>query len=175
MHEDTLQQRMHRRLMPFSSACRLEGCQQSDACVQVSIATVVTAEQIASFLSKGNTTAGYDVSKAFLQYLTANAAGQVMAKLHDKQWVSTAVSAAAQTSGQPAPEEGKLPAVADAVTLVNKRLSDIRGPQFDGDSEKLLIAWAKTAHVADVAFAEHAAKFGDGSMAEPAFRCSSQP
>lgn len=137
--------------------------------MQVSIATIVTAEQVASFLAGGNTTAGYAIANAFLRYVTANAGGEVMARLENNEWVSAAIPAAAQSAGAPPPAGSKVPVVVEAIVLINKRLTEVRGA---GDGEKLLIGWAKTAHVADVAFSDAAASFAKGDLDEAAYRCA---
>jgi hypothetical protein len=138
--------------------------------VQISIASVVTMEQIAAFLAGENMTTAFDVSDAVLRQLTATAGGDVLTKVQDPTWVASAITSAATTASLPAPDTAKTKAVADSIVLVNKRLLDIQQGEGAGNTQKLLTGWAKAAHVGDVLFAEDAAKLGSGDMDETEFR-----
>ena len=134
---------------------------------------MVTAEQIAAFLAGDDFQTGFNVSNAVLRQLTATAEGDVLGKVQDPEWLVSTMQSAAEAASVPAPDAGKAQAVADAIVLVNNRLVEVKDTEGAEDSEQLLTGWAKAAHVGDVLFADHAAQFGAGDMAETEFKCGS--
>jgi hypothetical protein len=146
-------------------------CVHSVSSLQVSIVTVLTAEQIAAFLAGDDLPAAYNISNAVLRQITATAGGDVISKVQDPTWLTSTITSVARAAAVAAPDPAKAQAVTDAIVLVNTRLVEIRDSKGAGDPEQLLTGWAKAAHVGDVAFAAHAAKLGAGDMGDTEFEC----
>lgn len=139
--------------------------------MQVSIAMVITTEQVASYIAGEDLQLAYKAADEFLLRLVTEGEGPVIDRLQDSSWLVSGVFATAeQLEDAIPPDEASVSALADAIVLVNQQLVE-RRRDFDGDVESLIIDWSKTAHAADVVFAEGAVKLRAGDLTTETYRC----
>lgn len=160
--------------MSEHSACPNDKGTNSSHVAQVSIAMVITTEQVASYIAGEDLQLGYKAADAFLLHLVTEGEGPLIDRLQDTSWlVSGVFTTTERLQDAMPPDEASVSALADAIVLVNQQLVE-RRRDFDGEVESLIIDWSKIAHSADVVFAANAAKLREGDLTEETYRCSPQ-